>query len=356
MKPGSIVAAAVATIAAAAALCAPALSQTTINLTAIDGYPPRALWIREFVNFYIPEVDKRLAKDGKYKIRWNQAWGGQIVKPQGVLEGLQKGLGDIGIVTTAIYGDKMKIMAVAYATPFTTTDPLLCRAPSTSWPRNSRHPQGVRLLQPGVPLGAGRARQLPDVHETRRGARAVQGMKIASAGFNLRYLPPTGAVGVAGSLNNYYNMIQTGVVDGCMLWAEAAATFKLAEVAPYMMQAQIGTMNSKVVTVNADTWKRLPPEVQKALKEVALEYRDRLAKLAAELGDDSIAAYKKAGGKVYVLPPAERTRWARSLPNLAKEWAAGLDEEGLQGSAMLKHYMDRMRAANQPIERQWDRE
>lgn len=346
------------TAAALAALSAPAVSQTTINLTAIDGYPPRALWIREFVNFYIPEVDKRLAGANRYKIRWNQAWGGQIVKPQGVLEGLQKGLGDIGIVTTAIYGDKMKIMAVAYATPFTTTDPLLV----------SRTIDELAEKFPGIPKTFASYNQVflsaQDVLDsyqmfTKKEARALdafKGMKIASAGFNLRYLPPTGAVGVAGSLNNYYNMIQTGVVDGCMLWAEAAATFKLAEVAPFMMQAQIGTMNSKVVTVNADTWKRLPPEVQKVLKDVAVEYRDRLGKLAADIGDESLAAYKKAGGKVYVLPQAERTRWARSLPNLAKEWAAGLDEEGLQGTAMLKYYMDRMRAANQPIERHWDRE
>jgi C4-dicarboxylate-binding protein DctP len=348
----------VITAAAFAALSTPAVSQTTINLTAIDGYPPRALWIREFVNFYIPEVDKRLAGDGKYKIRWNQAWGGQIVKPQGVLEGLQKGLGDIGIVTTAIYGDKMKIMAVAYATPFTTTDPLLV----------SRTIDELAEKFPGIPKTFASYNQVflsaQDVLDsyqmfTKKEANALdafKGMKIASAGFNLRYLPPTGAVGVAGSLNNYYNMIQTGVVDGCMLWAEAAATFKLAEVAPFMMQAQIGTMNSKVVTVNADTWNRLPPEVRKVLKDVAVEYRDRLARLAAEIGDDSIAAYKKAGGKVYVLPQAERTRWARSLPNLAKEWAEGLDKEGLQGTAMLKYYMDRMRAANQPIERHWDRE
>jgi len=92
------------------------------------------------------------------------------------------------------------------------------------------------------------------------------------------------------------------------------------------------------------------------LKDVAVAYRDHLAKLASAIGDDSLSAYQKAGGKVYVLPAAERTRWARSLPNLAKEWAAGLDAEGLQGSEMLKYYMDRMRAANQPIERHWDRE
>lgn len=344
--------------AALAAVCLPAMSQTTINLTAIDGYPPRALWIKEFVNFYIPEVDKRLAKDNKYKIRWNQAWGGQIVKPRGVLEGLQKGLGDIGIVTTAIYGDKMKVMAVAYATPFTSSDPVLVARTIDELAEKFPAIKKVFASYNQVFLSA---QVVLDSYQmfTKDEAKAVnqfKGMKIASAGFNLRYLPPTGAVGVAGSLNNYYNMIQTGVVDGCMLWPEAAATFKLAEVAPYMMQANIGSMNSKVVTVNADTWKRLPPDVQKALKEVAVAYRDRLAKLSVNLGDKSIATYKKAGGHVYVLPKAERTAWARSLPNVAKEWAESLDKEGLDGSAMLAYYMDKMRAANQPLERQWDKE
>ncbi len=348
----------VVTGALLAAACGPAAAQQTINLTAIDGYPPRALWIKEFVSFYIPEVDKRLARSGKYQIRWNQAWGGQIVKPQGVLEGLQKGLGDIGIVTTAIYGDKMKILSVAYATPFVTTDPLLVAR--TIDAMAEKFP-GIKRTFASYNQEFLSAQTVLDSYQmfTKNEARALdafKGMKIASAGFNLRYLPPTGAVGVAGSLNNYYNMIQTGVVDGCMLWPEAAATFKLAEVAPYMMRADLGAVNTKVVTVNADTWKRLPPEVRTVLKEVAVAYRDHLGKLSAELGDDSVAAYKKAGGRVYDLPRAERSKWARSLPNLAKEWAEGLDKEGLEGSAMLKYYMDAMRAANQPIERQWDRE
>ena len=344
--------------AALAACFSPVQAQTVINLTAIDGYPPRALWIREFVSYYIPEVDKRLARDNKYKIRWNQAWGGQIVKPQGVLEGLQKGLGDIGIVTTAIYGDKMKVLSVAYATPFVTVDPLLVAR--TVDALADKYP-GIRRTFASYNQEFLSAQAVLDSYQmfTKNEARALdafKGMKIASAGFNLRYLPPTGAVGVAGSLNNYYNMIQTGVVDGCMLWPEAAATFKLAEVAPYMMRADLGAVNTKVVTVNADTWKRLPPEVRTVLKEVAVAYRDHMAKVALALADDSVAAYTKAGGRVYDLPRAERSRWARSLPNLAKEWAEGLDKEGLDGSAMLKHYMDAMRAANQPIERQWDRE
>jgi hypothetical protein len=67
----------------------------TIKMTVMDGYPPRVLWISQFEEFYIPEVDKRLAAGGKYKIEWTKAWSGQIVKPTGVLEGVENGLGDI---------------------------------------------------------------------------------------------------------------------------------------------------------------------------------------------------------------------------------------------------------------------
>ncbi len=45
----------------------------TIKLTAIDGYPPKSLWVKEFIEFFIPTVDKALAKTGNYKIKWNQA-------------------------------------------------------------------------------------------------------------------------------------------------------------------------------------------------------------------------------------------------------------------------------------------
>lgn len=348
----------VAVLAVSTAMAAPAQAQQTINLTAIDGYPPRALWVKEFINFYIPEVDKRLAKDGKYKIRWNQAWGGQIVKPRGVLEGLQKGLGDIGIVTTAIYGDKMKVMSVAYMTPFTTTNPALVA--KTIDELAEKFPGIKKTFDSYNQVYLTNAVVLDSYQMfSKKEAKALTdyaGIKIASAGPNLRYLPPTGAVGVAGSLNTYYNLIQTGVVDGCMLWPEAAATFKLAEVAPYMMKADIGTANSKVVTVNKDSWNKLPPAVQKVLKEVAIDYRDHLAKLATSRGTASVAKYKKAGGKVFTLSKADRSKWAKAIPNIAQEWAKDLDKEGLEGTAMLTYYMDKMRAANQPLERQWDKE
>ena len=44
------------------------------------------------------------------------------------------------------------------------------------------------------------------------------------------------------------------------------------------------------------------------------------------------------------------------MPNIAKEWAATLDKEGLPGSKVLTAYMDGVRESGQPVVRQWDKE
>ena len=80
-----------------------------------------------------------------------------------------------------------------------------------------------------------------------------------------------------GGLPNFYNMLQTGVVDAAMLWPEAAITFKINEVAPHLLKADLGPVNSKTVTVNKQVWEKLPDEVKDALKKVQIAWSNSLA-------------------------------------------------------------------------------
>lgn len=105
-----------------------------IPLIAIDSYAPTALWTLVFIEYFIPEVDRRLAETGHYKIRWNKAFGGTIAKTRGVLDALQYDLADIGIVTTPYHPDKVPFYNLPYVTPLVTTDiGLVARAPCRSW-------------------------------------------------------------------------------------------------------------------------------------------------------------------------------------------------------------------------------
>jgi len=108
--------------------------------------------------------------------------------------------------------------------------------------------------------------------------------------------------------------------------------------------------------MNLDSYKRMPKAVRDIIHEVARDYRDYTAKAATADAAKAYANYKKKGGIIIQVSHADRAKWANSMPNIGKSWAAGLDKKGLPGTKLLKAYMTKMRAANQPILRQWDKE
>ncbi len=335
-----------------------AFAQKTINLTAIDGYPPKASWVREFIKYYIPAINKRLAATGNYKISWNQAWSGQIVKTKHVLEGLQKGLGDIGVVTTVFHGDKVPLQNLSFVTPFVSADPLLVSKTMDAMVKKfpaflaGWKPYNQVYMTNGCVLDSYQMFTKKPVSSMAQ----FNGMKVAGAGVNLRYLQGLGAAGVAGSLVSFYNKLKTGVVSGAMLWPEAVVRFKIVEVAPYMLQADIGSMCSKAINMNLDSWNKLPGEVRDVIAEEAIGYRDQMAKQAVIKGKGAHGKFEKMGGKITKISTAERNAWAKSMPNVAKEWAASLEKKGIPGRKILSTYMDVMRSHKQPIVRHWDRE
>jgi len=348
-------------ITATATLALPTSASATesINMIAIDGYPDRSMWVREFSGFFIPRVNEELKKTGNFEINWQEAYGGQIVKPRGVLEGIKLGLGDIGIVTTIFHNSVLPSQGISAVTPFIAAD---ARVVATAVDEIAREfPQmGKELeaenqvyLATGVVLDTYQLFSSTPINSL----ADLKGKKVAGAGYNLRYLEGIeGAAGVQGGLPNFYNMLQTGLVDAAMLWPEAAKTFKIAEVAPYMLKADLGSVNSKTVTVNKDVWDKLPDEVKTVLQSVAIEYRDHIASVAMDAAGESIKAYKADGGEVTELSIEARTDWANSMPNIAKDWALKLDSAGAPGSDMLRAYIEKLKAAGFTPVRDWSAE
>lgn len=333
-----------------------AVAQEKISMIAIDGYPKKAMWVQQFSEFFIPRVNEELAKTGNYKIEWQEAYGGSIVKPRGVLEGIKLGLGDIGIVTTIFHNSALPSQGISAVTPFVSADArIVAKAVdeiAKEFPQMSAElaAENQVYLATGVVLDTYQLFSKTPIANL----KDLEGKKVAGAGYNLRYLEGIeGAAGVRGGLPKFYNMVQTGLTDAAMLWPEAAKTFKIAEVAPYMLKADLGAVNSKTVTINADVWKKLPAEVQNVLKAVAVEYRDHIAAMAMDRAEASLEAYKDGGGTVVQMSDVERAAWANSMPNIALDWAKSLDEKGAPGSEMLIAYMDKLKAAGMTPIRDW---
>lgn len=329
-----------------------------IPLIAIDAYAPTALWTLVFIDYFIPEVDRRLAETGHYKIKWNKAFGGAIAKPRGVLDALQYDLADIGIVTTPFHADKVPFYNLPYVTPFVSTNiGLVARTMSE--------------LMERYPILAEEWQDYQQVYLTTAGAidtyqilttfpiRSLEdfrGKKIAGVGPNLRFVTGLDATSVTSGISDWYNNLATGLVDGILSWIEGSMSYRLNEVAPYLIDVRLGAVSTKVINVNARTWARLPQEVRTVLKQTAADYRDELAREVDRRAAVSTIEFRNQGGTIIAIDPAQRSAWAHKMPNIAWEWADEMEARGLPGYAILHDYMEIMRANDQPLVRDWDRE
>jgi len=341
---------------------APAMSRAetpeVIPLTAIDSYAPTALWTLVFVEYFIPEVDRRLALTGNYQIKWNKAFGGTIAKTRGVLDALQYDLADIGIVTTPYHPDKVPFYNLPYVTPLVTADiGLVARTMSELV---DRYPQLAEQWQDYHQVYLTTAGSI-DTYQvlTNYPVNSLddfRGRKIAGVGLNMRYLTGLDASPVNSGISDWYNNLATGLVDGVIGWAEGSIAYRLYEVAPYLVDVRLGAVSSKVINVNDRTWARLPPEVQVVLRQTAADYRDELAREADRRSAKSRVEFQEHGGTIVPLSDEQRQAWAYGLPNIANEWADEMESRGFPGHAILHDYMEIMRANEQPIVRHWDRE
>lgn len=342
--------------------CGPARGSTDdaeiIPLIAVDSYAPTALWTQVFIEYFIPEVDRRLAATGNYRIRWNKAFGGTIAKPRGVLDALQYDLADIGIVTTPYHADKVPFYNLPYVTPFVSADiGLVARTMSGLV---DRYPQLAQEWQDYgqvylTTAGAIDTYQILTTFPVNSMAD-FRGRKIAGVGPNLRFLTGLDATSVNSGISDWYNNLATGLVDGVISWIEGSMAYRLNEVAPYLVNVRLGAVSTKVINVNARTWARLPDEVRIVLRETAADYRDELAREVDRRAARSIVEFEKLGGTIITFDEGQRRAWAHGMPNIAREWADEMEVKGLPGHAILHDYMEIMRASGQPIVRQWDRE
>jgi TRAP-type C4-dicarboxylate transport system substrate-binding protein len=333
----------------------PALAKD-YKLTVVTGHPPIFLWVTLCRDFFIPEVDKRLLEaGGKDKIVWNQAYGGTVAKIGGALEAIEEGTADMGFVGTIFEAPKMPLHNVTYMTPFGTENifyvvdimaELQSKIPALAqeWTHHNQIYLGGAALDT---YGALTDFPLNSVDD-------VDGHKIAAPGPSANWLKGTGGVPVASNLNEYYNGIKTGVFEGTLTFMTAAMAIKVYEVAPYICMVNFGSQFAGGLSINKDVFDSFPPEMQKIFLDVGREWSRKLAEAQAARADKAMQIMKKGGAKVTYLSDTERKRWADKLPNVPMEWAEAMEKKGLPGKAMLRGYLDGLRARGVKLVRDWD--
>jgi len=345
-----------AVVVAGMLVAQPTSAQEKINVTVLSGYTDRTAWIANLKSFWMPEVNKRLAETGKYTLNYTEAFG-TVVKPRGEFEGVQRGIGNIGLIVTAFHTDKVPLSSVSYVTPFVSVDLAVTSKVNNeltfSIPEMKAGWEKFDLEFLGH-MGAIKSYNVLST-EPIDSTEDFKGLKVSGAGLNLRWMEGLGSTGVPTALPKFYQEVSSGVSDALIGWADVVGAFKLCEAAPYFLSADMGAVSNFALVANKPWFDDLPDEVQTAIKEVTPLYGDVLAEVTTAGDESGRQACVDQGGTIFELPADERQAWADALPNIAQEWAQDADTKGLPGTKVLQTYMEMMREADQPIARHWDR-
>jgi TRAP-type C4-dicarboxylate transport system substrate-binding protein len=342
-----------AAVAALAAIAAPAQADN-FNLTMVSGHGTQLPWIRMAQEFYLPEVNKRLG--GRHTLKFQEAYGGTIVKLGGELNAVRQGVADMAHVYTIFEPANLPLLQVTHVTPFSVASvPVLSRV-MVEMNHEMKELQAQWQKQNQLFLGAVVADSVQLF--TKKPIKTIdelKGLKVGASGTLSLWASGIGMVPVQGDFSTHYNNLKTGIYDSLLAFVTGSYPIKVHEVAPHMHKLDFGATSIGAITINLDTWKRMPPEVQKALREVGDEYSVRLAGALTKVSSVFEANIVKEGGTVTAMPKEERARWASTMPNIAQDWVKRNEERGLPAGAVLKAYTAKLRAAGQTALRDWEK-
>ncbi|MGQ0752094.1 MAG: C4-dicarboxylate TRAP transporter substrate-binding protein [Betaproteobacteria bacterium] len=330
------------TVAVAAASAIPAAFAADIKLRIASGHPPGVVYAGLMKDYFQPELKKRVEAKTKHKIHWVEGYSGSIVKVTETLEGVQNGVVDIGGFCFCFEASKLPLHAFQVMLPFGTMDPTQSLAVAQDvykavpyltevFEKKFNQKLLARIADGGYNLGT-----TFDWNKV----SDLKGVKLGGAGLNLNWLKYAGVTPVQGSLPEAYTNMQTKVMEGYIMFPSGWLNLKLYEPGPYYTLIGFGSITWHGLTINKNTWDRLPADVKPILLETARDFEEKTGTNNKERYDSDVAKLKAGLAKVKTLDPKVRQEWAEALKDWPQSHANDLKKQGLPVVKVLSTALD----------------
>jgi TRAP-type C4-dicarboxylate transport system substrate-binding protein len=196
---------------------------------------------------------------------------------------------------------------------------------------------GISAITPSQISTAGKEVRVPS---------DLKGMKISPANPELaKMVIASGGAPVNLVVSDWYTSLERGVTEGFMNAFGALMAFKCMELLKYHALIEPGglAMNPHFLLINPDNWKKIPPDIQKVLKDNEAFYTESC--INGVLGEQNWAlGYAKKNGQTIVkLTPAEVKLWQQLAQPVQDEWisknkAKGAAEIYAEAKRLISEY------------------
>jgi TRAP-type C4-dicarboxylate transport system substrate-binding protein len=191
--------------------------------------------------------------------------------------------------------------------------------------------EGVTVLS--VMVSEGR------LHNARREITSLgelKGLKIRVAGGNtIETAKLLGIVPVQKPINEIFEMLTSGIVDGAMMPMVTVQSFGLLDKLTHTLVVPGALYNSSyALFINPAKFAKLSPQDQEALRKVSGENFARIWGSTARDGDmKAEAEARKVGNKVTTVSPAFEAELRKALAPIDQQWIERAKAKGLTNAA-----------------------
>lgn len=332
MKKGILVLFASAIIFVGLSLCpAPAQSQP-IELSLSLMIPPKHLRNIHLFEPWIKMVEERT--QGKLKIK--PYFSSTLAQPQETFDATASGVCDMGeSYTFGVPGrflltETLMLPEQGFPTSLSCSKALWHLYKTFPEVRNEY--KGVKVLF----LHATPAAVLNTKKKPVKTLEDLKGMKIAVSGATMvKVGKALGLSPVTMQTNDLYEAGDKGVIDGFVRPVELLISRRLAEVAKYVTDIDLGH-DLFFVAMNQKKFDSLPPDVKKVLEELSGDWAVDFAGKAWDKFDNDARNDVKGKGIEFInLPDQEKAKWKKILAPIGEEYAADLEAKKLPGKKIL---------------------
>jgi len=310
--------------------------EKVIDLKMANYFPPPSAQSKAAEEF-IAAFEKRTR--GKVKIRYYA--GGSLLKATNMIDGVEKGLADIGVSHIEYTPGRMPVMEAAE---------LPLGYPSgwvSSQIMNDFYNQFKPKEMDTVRVLWWHANGPSALHTTKpvRRLEDMRGLTIRAPGLMADVIKALGGTPAPTPAGETYDAISKGVIQGAFMGTEASKNFRLAEVTKYLTNSWIvGPSYPMYVIINKGSYDKLPPDVKAALDKLSAEYRDRFAMMWNAIDFDGRDAIVKAGGEYINLSKEEEARWTKAVQPVIEDYVKRMVSRGFSESEVrgwIKFLRDR---------------
>jgi TRAP-type transport system periplasmic protein len=168
----------------------------------------------------------------------------------------------------------------------------------------------------------------------------LKGMKLRSGAF-VETVSALGATAVAMPVNEAYDALNKGVVEGIMSTPEALEGFKLAEVVKFTTENYgTGCGGGQFVVMNKAKWNALPKDIQTIMDKASQEWIEKTGKAWIDIEDSGKNFFVKLGGKLIPLTKEEEEKWIKAVKPVLDDYLKDTKTRGVPGEEVMAFYKD----------------